>query len=73
MRSLYGFALAWLHDHPDIELAPFLNITAPTLRSGKTTLLGIVEQFVPRPLPLVDAKLRFPVPRDQAIPADLAG
>ena len=52
-------ALAWLHDHPDIELAPFLNITAPVMRSGKTTLLGIVEQFVPRPLPLVDASPAF--------------
>ena len=40
--------LAWIHDHPGIEVAPFLNITAPTKRAGKSTLLEIVGEFVPR-------------------------
>ena len=42
--------LTWLHDHAELEVAPFLNITAPTIQSGKSTLLGIVKEFVRGPL-----------------------
>ena len=51
--------MAWLHQHPDLNCAPFLNITAPTKRAGKTTLLDIVAEIVPRPLPLVGVSEAF--------------
>ena len=46
--------MAHIHEHSEIETAPFLNITSPTKRAGKTTLLTIIKEFVPRPLPLTD-------------------
>ena len=52
-------AMAWLHDDPNLELAPFLNITAPSSRAGKTALLDIVAEIVPRPFPLVGASEAF--------------
>ena len=52
-------AMAWLHDDPNLELAPFLNITAATSKAGKTTLLGLVTEFVPRPKVLVGASEAF--------------
>ena len=51
--------LAWIHGHKDIEVAPFLNITAATKRAGKSTLLEIVSAFVPRALPAADASPAF--------------
>ena len=42
--------LAWIHAQPGLEIAPFLNITAPTKRAGKATLLYIIKEFCPRPL-----------------------
>ena len=52
-------AMAWLHNHPKLECAPFLNITAPSSKAGKTTLLTLVGAFVPRPKPLVGASEAF--------------
>ena len=52
-------AMTWLHDHPVLECAPFLNITAPSSRAGKTALLDIVAEIVPRPFPLVGASEAF--------------
>ena len=52
-------AMAWLHDDQNLELAPFLNITAPSSRAGKTALLDIVAEIVPRPFPLVGASEAF--------------
>ena len=40
--------MCWLHDKLDV--GPFLHITAPTKRAGKSLLLEIVSNFVPRPL-----------------------
>ena len=52
-------AMTWLHDNPVLECAPFLNITAPSSRAGKTALLDIVAEIVPRPFPLVGASEAF--------------
>ena len=51
--------MTWLHDHPVLYIAPFLNITSATKRAGKTALLDIVGEFVPRPFPLVGASAAF--------------
>ena len=45
-------AMAHIHDHLDIDVAPFLNITAPTPNCGKSKLSEICVEFVPRALPL---------------------
>ncbi len=39
---------AWLHDR--LELSTFLNVTSPTKRCGKSLLMEIVSELVPRPL-----------------------
>ena len=52
-------AMASLHNHPKLECAPFLNITAPSSKAGKTTLLTLVGAFVPRPKPLAGASEAF--------------
>ena len=51
--------MTWLHNHPELEVAPFLNITAATSKAGKTTLLEVVENFVRRPKALVGASEAF--------------
>ncbi len=47
--------MSWIHHHPNIDVAPFLNITAPTKRAGKTTLLGIAKELARKPHTLVSA------------------
>ena len=39
---------AWLHDR--LEISTFLNITSATKRCGKSLLLEVIAEFVPRPL-----------------------
>ena len=52
-------AMAWLHEHPKLECAPFLNITAPSSKAGKTTLVTLVVAVVPRPKSLTGASEAF--------------
>ena len=52
-------AMTWLHDHHELEVAPFLNITAATSKAGKTSLVEVVEKFVWRPKTLVGASEAF--------------
>jgi len=40
--------MTWLHDA--LEVAPFLNVTSPDMRCGKSTLLDVLSQLVRRPL-----------------------
>ena len=49
--------LAWIHPHENIDVAAFLNLSSPAKRSGKTTLLGIVEEFCPRALSATDVSV----------------
>ena len=42
--------MSWVHNHPGVYVAPFLNVNGPTLEVGKTRLLSIVGEFCPRPL-----------------------
>lgn len=39
---------AWIHDR--LEISTFLNITSATKRCGKSLLLEVISEFVPRPL-----------------------
>ena len=39
---------AWIHD--GLEISTFLNITSATKRCGKSLLLEVIAEFVPRPL-----------------------
>ena len=34
-----------------LRVSVILSVTSPTKRCGKTTLLGLIARFVPRPLP----------------------
>jgi putative DNA primase/helicase len=43
---------AWLHDR--FQVSPLLVITSPQKRCGKTTLLALLGQLVPRPLPVAN-------------------
>ena len=52
-------AMAWLHKHPKLVCAPFLNITAPSSKAGKTTLVTLVVAVVPRPKSLTGASEAF--------------
>ena len=47
-------AMTHIHDHQNIETAPFLNLSSPVKRSGKTATMTIIKSFVPRALPLSD-------------------
>lgn len=42
-------AFTWFHDR--FQISPLLTITSPQKRCGKTTLLAVLGQLVPRPLP----------------------
>ena len=46
-------AMTWIH--PRLDVAPFLNLTGPTKRVGKSTLLQIVATFVRKPFPVSSA------------------
>ncbi len=39
------------HAHDASEVSPILAITSPEKRSGKTTLLELIQEIVPRPFP----------------------
>lgn len=39
------------HAHNMAQISPRLSITSPEKRCGKTTLLSVVQQLVPKPLP----------------------
>lgn len=45
--------MTWIH--PRLDVAPFLNLTGPTKRVGKSTLLEIVSTFVRKPMPVSSA------------------
>src|SRR3990167_1953676 len=42
--------VAYAHVFDLFDVAPLLAVTSPTLRCGKTTLLDVVRELVPRPL-----------------------
>ena len=46
-------AMTWIH--PRLDISPFLILTSPTKRCGKSLLLEIVAEFVHRPFPTSNA------------------